>query len=103
MRDIPITLVHVLTPTLTETRDKRVQARIDRYRRYVGGCMLDSASRTVEECCGDAGTPTIKREQFCALPVPALAAMSNDAHMVAVGSRGLGVIAGHMLGSVSLG
>jgi nucleotide-binding universal stress UspA family protein len=103
MRDIPITLVYFLTPALTETRDRRVQVRIDRYQRYVGGRMLDDASRVVEECCGDAGTPTIKREQFYALPVPALAAMSKDAHMVVVGSRGLGVIASHVLGSVSLG
>jgi nucleotide-binding universal stress UspA family protein len=103
MRDMPITLVHVITPALTETQDKRVQARIDRYRRYIAGRMLDDASRVVQESCGDARIPAINCEQFCAHPVPALAAMSKDAHMVVVGSRGLGVIDRHVLGSVSSG
>lgn len=101
MRDIPITLVYFLTPALREKRDKRVQVRIDRYQRYVGGRMLDEASRVVEECCGDAGTPTIKREQFYALPVPALAAMSKDAHMVVIGSHGRGGFSRMLFGSVS--
>jgi nucleotide-binding universal stress UspA family protein len=103
MRDMPITLVHVITPALTETQDKRVRARIDRYRRYIGGRMLDDAGRVVKESCRDARIPAINCEQFFAGPVPALAAMSKDAHMVVVGSRSLGVIDRYLLGSVSSG
>jgi nucleotide-binding universal stress UspA family protein len=103
MRDMPITLVHVITPALSPGTDKRLQARIDRYRRYLAGRMLDDASHVIQESCGGARVPTINCEPLCAHRVPALAAMSKDAHMVVVGSRGLGVIDRYLLGSVSSG
>jgi nucleotide-binding universal stress UspA family protein len=103
MRDTPITLVHAITPAALSTRDRRLQARIDRWQQHQGRRLVEDARRIVGEEFDDRDWPDLHTELYFSSPVPALIDASKDAQMVVVGNRGIGALRWHLLDSVTSG
>jgi nucleotide-binding universal stress UspA family protein len=103
MRKLRLTLVHAVAtpalpwpaaPTPTEVRQRQeVDAR----------AIIDAAVKVAEDTITDGGPDDIEGQLFFSPPVPTLVDMSKDAHMVVVGTRGLGAVRTVLLGSVSTG
>lgn len=100
LRDLPLTLAHVVTPVIIDAQDPRLRARIQRWRVHCGQRLLTETKATLAEAGSlDAGriTTVIRFGQ----PVQALEGLSVGASMIVVGSRFHGSAGGRRLASVS--
>jgi nucleotide-binding universal stress UspA family protein len=101
MRKLPITLVHVIAQTPTDSTGPR-HGGITQEQLNLGREIVEQSRRIVEEFAG-RGVVDVGTQVPYAHPVPTLVDASRSAHMIAVGDRGLGGFGRHLLGSVSFG
>ncbi len=102
MRDLPVTLAHVIPPLIEAPHDGRLRSRIIRWQMYRGHQILGDARRLAAETAG-TDRPKVREELLFDAVVPSLVQLSKDATMLVVGSRGAGVFGSRRLGSVSAG
>jgi len=102
LRDLPLTLTHVVSPVIIDSQDPRLRARIRRWRAHCAKSLLAETKAALAE------TTSLESDQLrTALrfgpTLKALTEISSDASMVIVGSRIHGSVGGRRLGSVSAG
>jgi nucleotide-binding universal stress UspA family protein len=104
MRDVPLSIVHVIQspsvrmwPEVPIPRD--VLARMERDSQE----MLGDARRTAEEATAETRQIHVETELIEGGVLPTLIDLSKDAEMIVVGCRGTGPINRRLLGSVSRG
>jgi len=102
MRSLPLTLLHVLEPSLASsaegpTDDAITQAQLNRAHRIV-----DTARELVDQLTTGTPLDVHTQVQYGGI-TPTLVEESTQAWMVVVGSRGLDAVEEHLLGSVSAG
>lgn len=102
LRNVPLTMVHVVSPTAGSWRDSSMVPEWMHGQRERGCQVLDAACRVVEETCPDTSVH-VRREMPSAHAVSALVDLSKDADLVVVGCLGEGTLRGRHLGSVSSG
>ncbi|WP_099184104.1 universal stress protein [Mycobacterium kansasii] len=102
LRNVPLTLAHVLpaaagTRLVSSVTPGRTRSRID-----AGEQLLDEALKIAEKSC-ERGPTQVYREMPSGPTVSTLPKLSEDAHLVVAGCRGVGSLRGRHLGSVSSG
>lgn len=102
LRNLPLTLVHVLNPIFIDRHDARLRARIRRWREYRGRRLLAETKATVAEITR-LDSERVHTELRFGPTLSALNDVSNDASMLVVGSRFHGSVGGRRLRSVSAG
>src|SRR6201998_463460 len=100
LRNIPLTLVHVLRATAGTWLGTPLPPSWTRGQRERGQQVIDEALKIVDESCQRHPTQ-INCEIPSAGAVSALVALSKEAELVVVGRRGNGTMRGRPLGSVS--
>lgn len=102
LRNVPLTLVHVVPPAAGHWRDSAMLPPWLHARREMGRRLLEDARRTVATAIGKTALET-KSVMPSAHAVSALVDLSKDADLVVVGCLGAGTLRGRHLGSVSAG
>jgi nucleotide-binding universal stress UspA family protein len=102
LRDVPLTLVHVVPVTAGRWLESSLVPAWMRGQRERGQQVIDEALEIANESCR-AGPPQINCEMPSATAIPALVDLSKDAELVVVGCLGTGTLRGRHLGSVSSG
>jgi nucleotide-binding universal stress UspA family protein len=103
LRNIPLTLVHAISPNMTTWRDTPLPPGLARWQNDHGRRLLDDAAKFVAEACRSGGPADVRTEVLSSPAVPALVDLSEDAELVVTGSRGSGRWPGRLIGSVSSG
>lgn len=101
MRQLPITLMHVVVPVVVSYPVRYLKAGYQRSQEEHGESVLDSASKIAQQA-----TDTdliIQREVRHGGAATELISASKNAALTVVGSRGLGAVGAGLLGSVSRG
>lgn len=102
MRHDRLTIVSVISRDYLYIRDPETQDRVYHWQRHHGEALLRKAESIAEETVGHT-LREICTDLVYGHPVPALADMSKDSRVLAVGRRGLGAVDRLVAGSVSLG
>jgi nucleotide-binding universal stress UspA family protein len=100
LRNVPLTLVHVLTATAGTWLGAPLPPSWTRGQGERGQQVIDEALKIVDESC-QRHPADINCEIPSAGAVSALVALSREAELVVVGRRGNGTMRGRPLGSVS--
>jgi nucleotide-binding universal stress UspA family protein len=103
LRNIPLTLVHAISPEVASWLDIALPAGLARWQEDHGRRVIDDALKIVEEASQRGGPPAVNTEVLSSAAVPTLVDMSKDAELVVTGSQGSGRWPGRRLGSVSSG
>jgi len=102
LRNVPLTLVHVVDAPLPEWFEVAAQAGFRQWQEHRARDFIESAIKVAEESTGECGPVQIDSRVFNSATVPTLVGLSTEAEMVVVGYRGRGgVWARSFLGSVS--
>lgn len=102
LRDVPLTLVHVLPATAGSWLDSSSIPEWMRRQREHGRQVIDEALQIASDSC-QRGSAQINCEMPAAITVPALVDLSRHADLVVVGCLGTGTLRGRHLGSISAG
>jgi nucleotide-binding universal stress UspA family protein len=100
LRNVPLTLVHVLTATAGTWLGAPLPPSWTRGQREHGQQVVDAALKIANESC-ERHPPRVTHEMPSGGAVSALIALSKEAELVVVGRRGNGTMRGRPLGSVS--
>jgi nucleotide-binding universal stress UspA family protein len=103
LRNIPLTLVHAVSPNLTAWWDTPLPPGMAQWQKNHGRRLLDDAVKAVEDACESGGLTQIHTELLSSAAIPTLIDLSKDAELVVTGSRDSGRWPGRLLGSVSSG
>ena len=101
LRNIPLTLVHAVSPEVSTWLRTPVPAGVMRWQQDHGRRLVDGALKVVEEATTRGGPAGIHTEVLASGAVPTLIDLSKDAEMVVTGAQGSGRWPGRLLGSVS--
>jgi nucleotide-binding universal stress UspA family protein len=102
LRDVPLTLVHVVPATAGRWLESSLVPAWMRGQRERGRQVIEEALEIANESCR-RGPPQTYCEMPSATAVPALVDLSKDAELVVVGCLGTGTLRGRHMGSVSFG
>ena len=103
LRQLPITLVHVVVPVVTSWPVRSLQADFNEWQEDNARQVLDHAEKMLQSNVGEAELSNIRTDVLHEYAVPALVDASHHARMIVVGSRGMGAFGRAVLGSVSSG
>ncbi|WP_237567992.1 universal stress protein [Mycolicibacterium lacusdiani] len=104
IRDVPLTIVHVLAPIDTATWiDVPIPEDFVEMRDRRGEEIMRDAVDSVTEAARETLRVPVRQHMLEGRTVRTLADMSKDADLVVIGCRGVGKIEGLILGSVSTG
>ncbi|HZC53307.1 MAG TPA: universal stress protein [Mycobacterium sp.] len=102
LRNVPLTLVHVVDAPLPEWFEVAALAGFTQWQEQRARDFIESAITVAEESTRECGPVQIDSKVFHSATVPTLVGVSKDVAMVVVGYRGHGgVLARSFLGSVS--
>ena len=102
LRNVPLTLVHVLPATAGTWLESSLVPAWMRGQRERGRQAIDEALKIAGESA-QRGSAQIDCAMPSAITVPALVDMSKDADLIVVGCLGTGTLRGRHMGSVSSG
>ena len=103
MRDLPITLVHVVVPVVTSWPVRPLLAEFNEWQEDNARQVIEQAQKMLRASLGESGLSNVRTEVLHEYAVPALVDASREAWMLVVGSRGMGAFGRAVLGSVSSG
>jgi nucleotide-binding universal stress UspA family protein len=103
MRSAPITLMHVVMPVVASWPAGSFQAEFNQWQEDNAQLVIGQAQKMLESSLGESKLSTARTEVVHDNVVAGLVAASREAHMVVVGSRGMGPVGRAVLGSVSSG
>jgi nucleotide-binding universal stress UspA family protein len=103
LRDLPITLAHVVAPVVTSWPVRSLQAEFNEWQEDNARQVIEQAQKTLQPSLGAPERSNVRTEVPHDYAVPALVGASKDSEMVVVGSRGMGAFGRALLGSVSSG
>ncbi|BBY35836.1 universal stress protein [Mycolicibacter minnesotensis] len=101
MRQLPITLLHVVTPLETGWPPGPMHEGVPTWQADEATRILTRAREVVESNRGEAGSPEVHAEMAYAQVVSTLIGATKGSWMTVTGSTGLGSIGRLLLGSVS--
>jgi len=101
MRQLPITLLHVVTPLETGWPPGPVAEGMPSWQADDANKILARARNMVDVSRGDAAAPAVHTEMAYSQVVPTLIGVTTNCWLTVVGSTGLGAIGRLLLGSVS--
>lgn len=101
MRQLPITLLHVVTPLETGWPPGPVVEGMPSWQADEANKILTRARNVVDASRGDAAPPVVHAEMVYAQVVSTLIGVTRSCWLTVVGSTGLGAIGRLLLGSVS--
>ena len=103
LRELPITLAHVVVPVVTSWPVRSMQAEFNAWQEDNARQVLAQGQKVLRSALGDSALPDVATEILRDYAVPALVGAAKKAEMIVVGSRGLGAVGRTILGSVSSG
>ena len=103
LRELPITLAHVVVPVVTSWPVRSMQAEFNAWQEDNARQVLAQGQKMLRSTLGDSALPDVATEILRDYAVPALVGAAKKAEMIVVGSRGLGAVGRAILGSVSSG
>ncbi len=102
MRNIELTVVHVLDPPAVWPAAP-IPAQIYQRHREKARKIVADAIKAAEDSAQEGSRPEIDSELLYAAPIPTLIDLSKEAYMMVVGCRGQDALQQTLLGSVSTG
>lgn len=103
LRDLPVTLMHVVKPVVADWPMGSVPADIAEWQQDGADHIIDAARARVDAAAPAAPPPEVTTEISYFDIVPTLVERSAQAQMMVLGSRGLGSFGRLLMGSVSTG
>jgi nucleotide-binding universal stress UspA family protein len=103
LRDLPVTLVHVVIPVVTSWPVRSLQAEFNEWQEDNARQVLEQSQKMSRSGLGESELSDVRNEVMHDYIVPALVSASKQAWMLVVGSRGMGAFGRAVLGSVSSG
>jgi len=102
LHTVPLTLVHVLQPpAMIGWTDPLALPGYAQWQETRGLDVLQEATQVAEAAAADVGRVDIDSETLTGPAIPTLIDLTEDAHLMVVGCRGLKAIGRTLLGSVS--
>ena len=103
MRNVPITLMHVVMPVAASWPVRSLQAGLNAWQEHNARQVIEQAQKMLRSSVGESELSDVRTEVLHGYIVAGLVHASRDAQMVVVGSRGMGRVGRAVLGSVSNG
>jgi nucleotide-binding universal stress UspA family protein len=103
MRNVPLTLVHMLNTIVPTFPQIPLPSGVAVWQEDDGRQVLEQAVKIAQDAVKPDRQVAITSELKTSPPVPTLAALSDEAEMIVVGSNGRGAAGRALLGSVSSG
>ncbi len=103
LRGVPITLMHIVVPVEVNWPVGNLQANFSQWQDENAQNVIGQAQKILLTEFDIAKLPTVRTEVRHGHRIPELVRASENAQVIALGSRGMGAIEGALLGSVSNG
>ncbi|ORW12909.1 universal stress protein [Mycolicibacter longobardus] len=101
MRNLPITLLHVVTPLETGWPTGPLTDGIPSWQADAAQEIITRARKVVDSSRGEGASPEVHTEIAYSKVIPTLIDVTKDCWMMVVGATGLGALGRLLLGSVS--
>lgn len=103
LRQLPITLVHVVVPVVTSWPVRSLQAEFNEWQEDNARQVVEQGQKMLRSTLGESELSDVRTEVLHDYVVPGLVKASKDSQMIVVGSRGMGAVGRVLLGSASNG
>ncbi|MGY4651227.1 universal stress protein [Mycobacterium sp. URHB0021] len=103
MRKLAVTLMHVIAPVVVSWPIEYLEASYHEWQEENARDVIKQATKNLNAAADEGELPSVRTEVQHDGIATALVGSTRKAHMIVVGSRGLGPVGGALLGSVSRG
>lgn len=101
LRNIPLTLVHAISPDIATWPDIPLPPGLARWHKDHGRQLIDDGLKIVDEASRHGGPAGVHSELLSSAAIPTLVDISKNAELMVTGCRGGGRWLGRRIGSVS--